>query len=464
MKYIFALIFACISYLGISQDVNQNLSGWPRVLPKALTFSQLFPIGDKDYVRNALVKVKSGSDTSVFFVDRYANWVKLRSTKDGGNGIYGGSGNVPTGGTTATVLGTMTFNALTDAGDRVPFQVKNNTSGEPFIAGFYNSNDSLVIQRLDTEFQIGSSVGLNLYADDILALVGDSINIGTPIASSATEKTFLQVNPSGFLKSQEGVNISQLNNVAGSGEQVAYFVSPTQIATSANLTWKNATGRLGIGTASPGDKLTVSEGKVVSESSTNSSAIVSKLGGGWAGHFLRGYEGSGEAFTLYNDPLIVRLGTYEYSGNKSMRIETGLNRGDSIQISASKFSVRDSDWPYNNVLEAQDGVVDILKNLKTSGLQTEGYAQSASTTTYTISTTKTANLYKPASDQVNLTIVLPASPVDGQLCTLTFYRNVANITYNYGANTFFGGWPASASAGNTFQFRFFTGSGWSYEQ
>lgn len=460
--WLFCVIFwLCLLFaLCGNAQVNSTLGEWPRIVPRTFTYSQVFPVGDRDYVRNAFVKIKSGSDTSIFFVDRYGNFQKVKAG-GGSNGIYGGSGTVPTN-TVASVTNTMTFSGASELGPSlVPFRVIGNSGADTPILGLYNETDSLVFGRADQEFTIGSSNGLDISAANALSLNGDSILMFGLAASSATEKTFLQIASSGALKTQEGVNISQINDLTGSATQIPVFTSGTAIAGSNSLVFSG--GQLGINTASPTQKLFVNEGGIESASGSNNSSIRVQGGSGWETYAFRVYAGSSEDFNIRNADALgyTTIGTQDASTNQSLRIRTGINRGDSIYIQSSKISFGSGDWPYQNFAEMQGQTVTMLNRFKVDGLQIESYSQSAATGTLTVSTTKTDNLYKPGADQAALTIVLPASAIDGQICKVTFYVNVSTVTFDYNGGSNFGGWPANANAGDTFVIKFYSGSGWS---
>lgn len=257
------------------------------------------------------------------------------------------------------------------------------------------------------------------------------------------------------------MNISQINNLTGAATQIPVFTSGTAIAGSNSLVFSG--GNLGINTTTPTQKLFVNEGGIETASLSNNASIRVKGGSGWETYALRIYAGTSEDFNIRNADAsgYTTIGTQDATTNQSLRIKTGINRGDSIYIQSSKISFGSGDWPYQNFAEMQGQTVTMLNRFKVDGLQIESYAQSAATGTYTLSTTKTDNLYKPAGNQVNLTVVFPASALDGQLCKVTFYVDVSNITYNYNGGGNFGGWPASASAGDTFVMKFYSGSGWS---
>jgi hypothetical protein len=207
----------------------------------------------------------------------------------------------------------------------------------------------------------------------------------------------------------------------------------------------------------------VNEGGIEAASGSNNASVRVQGGAGWDTYALRIYAGASEDFNIRNSDAVgyTTIGTPDASSSQSLRIRTGINRGDSIYIQSSKISFGSGDTPYQNFAEMQGQTVTMLNRFKVDGLQIESYAQSAATGTYTVSTTKTDNLYKPGADQAALTVVLPASALDGQICSVTFYVNVSSITFNYNGGGNFGGWPASANAGDTFIMKFYSGSGWS---
>jgi len=89
-----------------------------RVIPRPFTFSQIFPVGNKDFLRNAFVKTISGADTIIFFVDTYGNFVRVGGGSGGGGGTVTSVGLSLPGsfsvvGSPVTVAGTLTANWIT---------------------------------------------------------------------------------------------------------------------------------------------------------------------------------------------------------------------------------------------------------------------------------------------------------------------------------------------------------------
>lgn len=150
-------ILVCAPKKGCAQT-NAQLSEFPRIVPRTFTYSQVFPVGNKDFVRNAFVRVTSGPDTILYFVDYYGNANVVKGK--GGNGIYGGSGTVPSN-VTATVTDRITFSGTDDFGTDAPFKVVSN-GNEPGIMTLRANGDSLTFERSDTEFIIDGRPGLNV--------------------------------------------------------------------------------------------------------------------------------------------------------------------------------------------------------------------------------------------------------------------------------------------------------------
>lgn len=94
-------------------------------------------------------------------------------------------------------------------------------------------------------------------------------------------------------------------------------------------------------------------------------------------------------------------------------------------------------------------------------LQIEYYATETGTGTVTASSTITDNLYNPGSLQATLTYNLPASPVDGQLCKITFNNTVTTLTVSGNGNTLSGTAATSAAVGTALEYKFYnTVSAW----
>lgn len=139
-------------------QANAQLSEWPRIVPRTFTYSQVFPVGNKDFVRNAFVRVTSGPDTVLYFIDYYGNANLVKGK--GGNGIYGGSGTVPSD-VMATVTDRINFSGADNFGADAPFKVTSN-GNEPGIVAMIANGDSVVFQRSDVEFIVDGKPGLNV--------------------------------------------------------------------------------------------------------------------------------------------------------------------------------------------------------------------------------------------------------------------------------------------------------------
>lgn len=70
------------------------------------------------------------------------------------------------------------------------------------------------------------------------------------------------------------------------------------------------------------------------------------------------------------------------------------------------------------------------------------------------------NLLNQGGTQATFTFNLPASPIDGELCLLTFNNAVTVLTISGNGNSVVGSLPTTAAIASHFEFKFYTGIGW----
>ena len=103
---------------------------------------------------------------------------------------------------------------------------------------------------------------------------------------------------------------------------------------------------------------------------------------------------------------------------------------------------------------------DFYGNVRLRALRMEDYATLAGTGTVTASTTISDNLYKPGSTQATLTLNLPGSPTDMQICSVGFGNIVTTLTVSGNGSTLNGTAPTTAAVGDSFAYKFYSGTGW----
>jgi hypothetical protein len=92
---------------------------------------------------------------------------------------------------------------------------------------------------------------------------------------------------------------------------------------------------------------------------------------------------------------------------------------------------------------------------------TEQYNNVTSTTSpVTLSSTIADNLINQGSTQATFTLNMPASPVDGQVCMITYNNAITTLTIDGNGNTIVGSAVTTAVAGSQRKFKFYTGIGW----
>jgi len=103
---------------------------------------------------------------------------------------------------------------------------------------------------------------------------------------------------------------------------------------------------------------------------------------------------------------------------------------------------------------------DFYGNVRLRALRMEDYLTITGTGTVTASTTVSDNLYKPGGTQATLTFNLPGSPTDMQICGVSFGNIVTALTVSGNGNTLNGTAPNTAAVGDSFAYKFYSGTGW----
>jgi hypothetical protein len=94
-------------------------------------------------------------------------------------------------------------------------------------------------------------------------------------------------------------------------------------------------------------------------------------------------------------------------------------------------------------------------------INTELYNTITSTTSpQTLSSTRADNLINQGGTQATFTLKLPASPVDGQVCMITYNNAITTLTIDGNGNTIVGSAVTTAVAGSQRKFKFYSGIGW----
>lgn len=125
------------------------------------------------------------------------------------NGIYTGSGTVPTH-VQATVTDDLTFYSATDnGGGYAPVEIEVNAGNEPDFLKFKFNNipDSLVFAHSDTEYTITSNVGISVSSGGNFSVVADSINISTVPTYTSIDTFTLVIGNSGFVRKKRNALI-----------------------------------------------------------------------------------------------------------------------------------------------------------------------------------------------------------------------------------------------------------------
>lgn len=71
---------------------------------------------------------------------------------------------------------------------------------------------------------------------------------------------------------------------------------------------------------------------------------------------------------------------------------------------------------------------------------------------------------KPGSTQATLTLNLPGSPTDEQICSVKFGNIVTTLTVSGNGNTLNGTAPTTAAVGDAIAYKYYSGTGWIKER
>lgn len=145
--------------------------------------------------------------------------IAATSTADG-NGIYSGSGTVPSV-PTATITNQLTFlRATDDGGGLVPVRVQVDAGNEPDFMSFRNGSDSLRIKKGDQEFELTSNKTISVTSSELVTLVADSVSVQTVPNAVENERTLLMLTPANTIAKSEGLDPDIINQNGASAGQV----------------------------------------------------------------------------------------------------------------------------------------------------------------------------------------------------------------------------------------------------
>jgi len=181
-KILFSIFMLLLSLCSKAQNGGGgSFADVVRVIPRPFTFSQIFPVGNKDFLRNAFVKQISGGDTIIFFVDTYGNFVKVRGVSGAASSLYTGSGTVPVG-TVATVTDNVSFLGAGNYNFGLDHTMRITANGnEPGVLSMVANGDSITIDRSDFEFIINSRPKLVIKSNNDITLIADSTKVFGPV-------------------------------------------------------------------------------------------------------------------------------------------------------------------------------------------------------------------------------------------------------------------------------------------
>jgi hypothetical protein len=125
-------------------------------------------------------------------------------------------------------------------------------------------------------------------------------------------------------------------------------------------------GKVGIGTTSPTEKLSIYNGFILSESNTNSCGLIVKKPNAYSANAFSLTDGTDQVFRVYDAGSAnghVYLGTQT---SRNLVVGTDINLGKTLTLSASTVYITSADTPYNTILTATNGAVTVTGTLGVS--------------------------------------------------------------------------------------------------
>ena len=359
--------------------------------------------------------------------------IAATSTADG-NGIYGGSGTVPSL-TTATVTNQFTLSRATDdVGGLVPFRISVPLGNEPDFQSFVNGSDSLLISKGDQEFEIFSNKTIAISSNELLGLIADSVQIQTVPNAVENERTLLLVTPANTIAKSEGLDPDIINQNGASSGQVlkwngtkwapaaddgggsvtanngisdnensgnirlgnrymntpdAPFTMDRKLNLSANkfyigdntdstlLQIDGTNDRVGIGTTTPGRKLTVNGEVEIKDLTTTSATVIV----GADGNGVLSEIAVGSGLSLSAGTLSSTGGTGDINqGGNTFGIDINIGSNDNFAVSLEQNNTRfftggtDKNVTLLNSVAATAATTDRLKiNTNSTGTAANGF-------------------------------------------------------------------------------------------
>ena len=106
------------------------------------------------------------------------------------------------------------------------------------------------------------------------------------------------------------------------------------------------------------------------------------------------------------------------------------------------------------------GVLSATASAPTQILAEEYNTITSTSSPQTFSSTKSDNFVNQGGTQASFTFLFPASPVDGQVLTMTWNNAISTLTLDGNGNSIIGTAVTTAVAGTQRKFKFYTGVGW----
>jgi len=339
------------------------------------------------------VTVAAGTGISL---SRSGNTITVTSTvSPGGNGIYGGNGSLPVGGTDVTIPGpTSGLDFLIDASAGNSFEgirVKTDYCADDAYTFYFTGKspiDSFKIQNFDCGTILEEKGGqLTVTTDQELILSADSTQIAN-MPAKTTLPYLVGLNPTGWLSKFAGTVNGQIpkwnsttslwelgtdnggtGTITGTGtaNRVAYFTSSTNIAADDDLFF-DATN-VGVGTTTMTGKFNVNAGNGIVFSPLPINAYAASQSGGIVYAQISDTRTAGQTFLSLNEQAdinTVRAGLRRYGSTHA----TLPNQLDLVTIGSAPVTISTNATVRMTV--AADGTVHATNKLAAGFSSTTG--------------------------------------------------------------------------------------------
>ena len=398
---------------GLSAGTGYTVAGWYKINNTAAAFQVLAQKGDASV--NTL-------EWGIYY-QKSNNTINLEMSS---NGQVSGYSTLSTG---WTPNGTYVFIVLKWDGTTLSFSANNGTaatvSKSAFFAGtanlYFGNNYTLTTYPLDGGVDEIGVWNRSLSVEEISTLYNSGNGLGYDTNTSGLDASriplaaeYSSLTNSYILQTSVGLQID-------SGKRIGFGLAPTA---ALHLPAGTATASTAPLKFISGTNLTTPEAGAVEYDGSDFYGT----DGTRREKFIRGYKGSGSPEGAVTAPV----------GSIYQRSDGSTN----TSIYTKESGTGNTGWK---------GVGQTL---------TEQYNEVTSTTSpVTLSSAIADNLINQGGTQATFTLNLPASPVDGQVCTITYVNNITTLTLDGNGTTVIGSAVTTGVPGSQRKYKYYAAAG-----